>query len=45
MKVLVAEGDRQMCDIYRIALRAGHDVTITFDGRECVKIYKEVCKN
>jgi DNA-binding response OmpR family regulator len=42
MKVLVAEDDRQMCDIYRIALRAkGHDVTTTFDGRECVKIYKE----
>lgn len=42
MKVLVAEDDRQMCDIYRIALRArGHDVTITFDGRECIRIYKE----
>jgi CheY-like chemotaxis protein len=42
MNVLIAEDERGMSDLYRIALKSrGHSVTITFDGIECVKAYKE----
>jgi CheY-like chemotaxis protein len=45
MRVLVADDDRGICDLYRIALQAkGHDVTLTYDGRECVRAYKETQK-
>jgi CheY-like chemotaxis protein len=41
MRVLVADDDRGVCNLYRIALQAkGHDVTLTYDGKECVKAYK-----
>ncbi len=40
--MLVAEDDRAMCDIYRIALQArGHEVILSYDGAECVKAYKD----
>jgi CheY-like chemotaxis protein len=42
MKVLVAEDDAAMANIYLIALRAkGHDVTLTSNGDECIGAYKE----
>jgi DNA-binding NtrC family response regulator len=41
MRVLVAEDDRAMCDIYRIALQAkGHEVVLSYDGRQCVGAYR-----
>ena len=45
MKVLVAEDDKEMRDIYRIALQArGHEVTLTYDGLACVSAYKDALK-
>lgn len=45
MKVLIAEDDKVMCDVYRIALLTnGHIVTITYDGRECIQVYKDAVK-
>jgi CheY-like chemotaxis protein len=42
MNVLIAEDEQSMSDLYRIALESkGYSVTITFDGIECVKAYKE----
>ena len=42
MRVLVAEDDEAMANIYLIALRAkGHDVALTGNGSECVKAYKD----
>ncbi len=39
--MLIAEDDRAMCDIYRIALQArGHDVVLSHDGRQCVEMYR-----
>ena len=43
MNVLIAEDERNMSDLYRIALETrGHHVLITSDGVECVDAYKEV---
>lgn len=40
MRVLIAEDDRVMCDIYRIALQAkGHEVVLSHDGRQCLEAY------
>jgi CheY-like chemotaxis protein len=42
MKVLIAEDDRSMCELYKIALESrGHHVAISYDGRECVEKYKQ----
>jgi CheY-like chemotaxis protein len=42
MNVLIAEDERSMSDLYRIALESrGHRVLITFDGSECINAYKE----
>ena len=42
LKVLVAEDDSDMAKMYRIALEARrHNVRITSDGEECVRVYKE----
>lgn len=42
MKVLIAEDERSMSDLYRIAIEArGHHVLVTSDGVECVDAYKE----
>jgi CheY-like chemotaxis protein len=42
MRVLVAEDDEAMANIYLIALRAkGHDVILTGNGSECVRAYKD----
>jgi DNA-binding response OmpR family regulator len=41
MRVLIAEDDRAICDIYRIALQArGHEVVLSHDGRQCLEAYK-----
>jgi CheY-like chemotaxis protein len=46
MKVLVAEDDIVECNIYRVALEArGHHVTITYDGRKCLEVYKQELEN
>lgn len=42
MRVLIAEDEKSMSDLYSIALKArGHQVLITSDGIECVDAYKE----
>jgi DNA-binding NtrC family response regulator len=43
--VLIAEDDNSMSELCRIAFEArGHTVTVTHDGLECVKAYKEALK-
>jgi CheY-like chemotaxis protein len=45
MKVLVAEDDRDMCELYKIALESkGHQVVISYDGQECVNMYRHALK-
>ncbi|MEO9296315.1 MAG: response regulator [Nitrososphaera sp.] len=42
MKVLVAEDDAAMCELYQIALQSrGHAVVATHDGGQCVDEYKK----
>lgn len=42
LRVLIAEDDVDMAKMYRVALEAKrHKVVITYDGDECVKVYKE----
>lgn len=42
MRVLVAEDDISMCELYQIALQSrGHTVLTTHDGYECVEAYKK----
>jgi DNA-binding response OmpR family regulator len=42
MKVLVAEDDAAMCELYLIALQSrGHAVVATHDGGQCVDEYKK----
>ncbi|MER3408339.1 MAG: hypothetical protein C4292_06355, partial [Nitrososphaera sp.] len=42
MDILVAEDDKSMADLYRIALESkGHNVTITYDGQECLAVYRK----
>jgi CheY-like chemotaxis protein len=42
MRILVAEDEKPMASIYRVALQAkGHEVVLTYDGAECVKAYKD----
>ena len=42
MRVLVAEDDTNMCELYQIALQSrGHTVVATHDGYECVAAYKK----
>ena len=45
MKVLIAEDDRGMCELYKIALESrGHHVSISYDGQECVDMYRHALK-
>ena len=40
--VLIAEDDKDACEMYRIALGSrGHKVETTSDGKECIDIYQE----
>jgi CheY-like chemotaxis protein len=42
LQILIADDDADAAELYRAALEArGHTVTLTFDGRECVDIYKD----
>lgn len=42
LKVLIAEDDADMVKMYRVALEAKHHtVSITHDGEECVRVYKQ----
>lgn len=42
MYVLVAEDDRNACEMYSIALKSrGHKVAITHDGKECLEYYEK----
>lgn len=42
MNILIAEDDQDVTDLYRIAFESrGHNVTITYDGRECLKTYED----
>ena len=45
MRVLVAEDDEGMCELYQIALQSrGHTVVATHDGYECVEAYKKAAE-
>lgn len=42
MHILIAEDDKDACEMYRILLKScGHKVKITDNGQECLKIYRE----
>lgn len=42
MRVLIAEDDKVMSNIYQIALQAkGHQVALTANGVECIKAYND----
>lgn len=42
MKVLIAEDDQDTAQMYRYALEsAGHEATITPDGKDCLRTYLE----
>jgi DNA-binding response OmpR family regulator len=42
MYILIAEDDRNACEMYRISLKShGHEVRIAGNGRECLEMYKE----
>ena len=42
MHILIAEDDKNACEMYRILLKSrGHGVKITGDGRECLQTYRE----
>lgn len=44
--ILIAEDDNAASELCRIAFEArGHQVTVTHDGLECVKAYKEALKD
>jgi CheY-like chemotaxis protein len=46
VRVLVAEDDRGMCELYRVALEArGHGVIVSYDGLECVNAYRQALKD
>jgi CheY-like chemotaxis protein len=45
VRVLVAEDDESVCEMYRAALESrGHHVVISHDGSECVDIYRQAAK-
>jgi CheY-like chemotaxis protein len=45
VKVLIAEDDRAEMALYRIAFESkGHQVILTYDGLECVSMYKDALK-
>jgi CheY-like chemotaxis protein len=40
MKILLVEDDEDIATIYKMILEErGHDVTITNNGEECLKVY------
>ena len=42
MKILVAEDELDIAEMYMVMLQErGHDVTITHDGSECIKAYRD----
>jgi DNA-binding response OmpR family regulator len=46
MKILIAEDDRDIALVYRIALQnRNHHVVITDNGEDCLTIYREELKN
>ena len=46
MNILIAEDSADTASIYRIAFESrGHQVTITPDGLECLKVYEKVAGN
>jgi CheY-like chemotaxis protein len=46
MKVLVAEDDRDIALLYRVALEdRNHDAVITYNGKDCLAIYLQELRN
>ena len=46
MKILIAEDDRDIALLYRVALKdRNHHVTITDNGEDCLTIYRQELKN
>jgi len=46
MKILIAEDDRDIALVYRVALQnRNHHVVITDNGEDCLTIYREELKN
>lgn len=42
MHILVAEDERDICTMYKVALEArGHEIVISVDGEECLNIYRD----
>ncbi len=45
LKILIAEDYKDLADSYKMALeQRGHEVTITRDGIECQRVYKQYTK-
>jgi CheY-like chemotaxis protein len=43
LKILVAEDEPEILQIYKIVLEdEGHEVVITKDGEECIRVYKDM---
>ncbi len=46
MKILIAEDNRDIAFLYRVALEArNHHITVTDNGEDCLTIYRQELKN
>ena len=46
MKILIAEDDRDIALMYRVALKdRNHHPTLTHNGEDCLTIYRQELKN
>ena len=45
-KILIAEDNKQIAEVYQKLLeKKGNDVTVTYDGQECIDAYKSEMKS
>ena len=45
MKILIAEDEVDMLDLYKVALEeGGHSVVVTTNGQDCVAVYQQAIK-
>jgi two-component system cell cycle response regulator CpdR len=46
MQVLIAEDEREAAELYRMVLETrGHVVTLTFNGKDCVDVYRKALEH